>query len=625
MHFPSDFLDEIRARLSVSQVVGRRVKLRRQGREFVGLSPFKTEKTPSFTVNDQKGFYHCFATGEHGDIFTFLMKTEGLSFPESVERLAGEAGIPMPVQSPEAAVRRDTNDRLREVMAQSAAFFQSCLKQPAAAHAREYLTKRGITGEVAASFGIGYAPPSREALKDHLRREGHAEQDLITAGMLIGGPDIRTPYDRFRDRIIFPITDLKERVIAFGGRALSSDVPAKYLNSPETPLFHKGYQLYNAAKARQSAYERKTVYVAEGYMDVIAMAINGLTNAVAPLGTALTPEQIQLLWRMTEEPVLCFDGDAAGKKAAERAVETALPILKPGHSLKFAFLPDGKDPDDILKEGGRSALELHLEAAKPLVEILWHKEFTKDDRSTPERRAALEQTLTNLIQTIEDQTVRGHYMREIKSRIWQAFRAAPPPPKERSAAGYKPGYKAPNSQGNRGGFAGKMPATSYLAESPLAKGQQNPPNPGREALFLTLLLDHPWLLEDHDEEVASLKFATDTAETLRNALLEAHFTYNSLDRSQLQSHLETLDLSSQAARMRRIVTQNGTRIAEETADPQLVREKWQELMMLHHKAEELKRELDAAERALLENNSEQNFERLKSLKQALEKSLNEVE
>lgn len=622
MHLPPEFLDEIRARLSVSQVVSRRVKLRRQGREFVGLSPFKQEKTPSFTVNDQKGFYHCFATGEHGDIFTFLMKTEGLSFPETVERLASEAGLPMPVMAPEVAARQETNDRLRELSAHAAHFFKNCLKQPAAAPAREYLANRGISAAQIEGFALGYAPPSRSALRGHLEEKGYSVNECIKAGLVIGGPDIAVPYDRFRDRIMFPITDLKERVIAFGGRALSPDAKAKYLNSPETPLFHKGHQLYNAAKARQSAYETKAVYVAEGYMDVIAMAGAGIHNSVAPLGTALTKEQIILLWRMADEPVLCFDGDAAGQKAAYRAVETALPILRPGQSLKLAFLPDGKDPDDLLKENGRAALDVILSAASPLVEILWQKEYEQNSWATPEKRAALEKTLITLVNGIEDQTVRNHYQRDIKSRLWQAFRAERPSPEKRSFNRQK--QATPRGKGGFSAKDMKAPASASLAESPLTKAVQKPANTGYEALCISLLLDHPWLLEEHDEEVASLKFATNAAETLRNAVLEAHFTYNSLDSSTIQSHLEKLNISSLAAQMRSILAQNGSKSADMNADPQTVRDKWHELMMLHHKAEELRRELDAAERALLEDTTQQNFDRLKSLKEALEQSLNQV-
>ena len=628
MRFPPHFLDEIRARLSVSQVVSRSVKLRRQGREFTGLSPFKQEKTPSFTVNDQKGFYHCFATGEHGDIFTFLMKTQGLSFPEAVEQLANEAGVTMPVSSPEAIVKAELNDRLREITEISAKFFEDALNAPIAENARNYLMKRGLSKEQVRHFRLGYAPNSKNALKQHLTAAGYSEKEIILSGMAIGGNDIPVPYDRFRDRIMFPIADLKQRVIAFGGRALDPGQPAKYLNSPETPLFHKGHQVYNGANARKAAYDLKSVIVTEGYMDVIAMEGAGFKNTVAPLGTALTIEQIQLLWRMANEPVLCFDGDQAGQKAAFRAVETVLPQLKPGFSLKFAFLPDGQDPDDYIKSQGAGEMQSILEAAKPLSEVLWQKEFSSSEWDTPERRAALEQNLISLINTVEDQTVRSHYLREIKSRLWRAFQT-----KNERGTG-KPNQQnwqqgqsfTSNRKTGRPGANSRRPASNSLLSSPLTKGSDKQSSP-HEAAMIVILLNHPWLLETEDELVSSLKFATEGAKKLRDALLEAQFVQNpqnSLDSAAVQSHLEKLELHSLAAQMKRIVAQHGPKCAEETANINEVREGWHELMVRHHKAEELKRELDAAERAFREEDNQQNFERLKSLRNALNQSMNEA-
>ncbi len=620
MRYPPALLDEIRTRLSVSQVVGRRVKLKRAGREFVGLSPFKQEKTPSFTVNDQKGFYHCFATGEHGDIFTFLMKTEGLSFPESVERLANEAGVPLPESTPQAVERAQTNDRLREITQLSAQFFANCLQSTHAAHAQTYLNGRGITKQQIAHFQIGYAPSSRDALKGHLLDKGYTSEELILSGMAIGGPDIPVPYDRFRDRIIFPISDMKRRVIAFGGRALDPKQPAKYLNSPETPLFHKGHQLYNSANARQAAYENSSIIVTEGYMDVIAMTGAGFENTVAPLGTALTSEQINLLWRMSQEPILCFDGDTAGQKAAFRAVETALPLLKPGYSLKFAFLPDGQDPDDLLKQHGAGEMQAILDLARPLSDVLWEKEVANGTWETPERRAALEQNLFQLINSVENQSVRTHYSREIKSRLWSAFQ------KTNKNSGYPQNKKwqsEPRSKSNKFNQNIKQQATPSLISSPLM-GKRDPKKEQYEAIIVVMLMNHPWLLETEDEHVSCLKFATEDAEKLRNCLLEAHFTQNSLDRSSIEDHLEKLDISSLATRMHRIVAQNGPKYADPHAEPQQVRDGWHELIMRHHKAEELRQELNAAERAYIEEGNQQNFERLKDIQQALEQSLNEM-
>lgn len=422
MRFNPNFLDEIRARVPVSQVVGRKVALKKAGREYKGLSPFKTEKTPSFTVNDQKGFYHCFASGEHGDIFTFLMKTEGLEFPEAVERLAQEAGIPMPKQPERNIAEEDQRDRLYRLLEASAVFFEDSLRSGLGTEARRYLEKRGLARETIQTFRLGFAPNSRTALTTHLKAKGFSLADMAVAGMLIAGNDIPEPYDRFRNRVMFPILDLKGRVIAFGGRALEKDVPAKYLNSPETPLFHKGHTLFNAARARSAAHDKDRVIVVEGYMDVVALSEAGFTESVAPLGTALTEDQIKLLWRFAPEPTLCFDGDSAGRKAADRAVEIALPWLKPGQSVTFAFLPEGIDPDDLIRQQGTSAMSDVLARTRPLVDALWDRELRTGACTTPEQRAALEARLFALVATIQDATVRSHYQRELRDRLYQLGR-----------------------------------------------------------------------------------------------------------------------------------------------------------------------------------------------------------
>ncbi|NBU15245.1 MAG: DNA primase, partial [Alphaproteobacteria bacterium] len=390
MKFPPSLLEEIRARLPVSAVVGRRVKLTKAGREWKGLSPFNAEKSPSFFVNDQKGFYHDFSSGKHGDIFTFLMETEGLAFPEAVERLASEAGVAMPARSEEAERMEVRAKGLVEAMALAAEFFAATLKGPQGAKARAYLEGRGLTREVWAEFALGYAPAERFALRDFLASKNVPSDVMIEAGLLIAGDDIPVPYDRFRDRVMFPIHDARGRVIAFGGRALEKDVPAKYLNSPDTPLFHKGRVLFNHHRARKAVHDKGTVIAVEGYVDVIAMARAGFAHTVAPLGTALTEEQLQLLWRMADEPILCFDGDKAGKRAAYRAIDVALPMIAPGKSLRFALLPDGQDPDDLFKSGGASAIETVIERAMPLVDLFWMRGLEAQPVDTPERRAAFE-------------------------------------------------------------------------------------------------------------------------------------------------------------------------------------------------------------------------------------------
>ena len=428
MYFPPQFLDELRARLPVSEVVGRRVKLKRAGREWKGLSPFNQEKTPSFTVNDQKGFYKDFSSGRHGDIFTFVMETEGLSFPEAVERLANLAGIAMPKVSPAAEAQEERRRTLHDVVELAAKHFEATLASRAGAVARGYLADRGIAPATQLAFRLGYAPSERFALKENLGKHGVSVPDMIEAGLLVSGDDIPVPFDRFRDRIIFPITDLRGRVVAFGGRALDKDAPAKYLNSPETPLFHKGATLYNGTAARAAAHQGAPVIAVEGYVDVIAMVTAGFEATVAPLGTALTEDQLALLWKLADEPTLCFDGDAAGRRAAYRAVDLALPRLQPGKSVKFAILPDGQDPDDLVRSGGRAAIAEVLASARPLADMLWTRETETGSFDTPERRAAIEARMVRLAASIGDEAVRRHYRQDLEDRLRGLFRTSALPP-----------------------------------------------------------------------------------------------------------------------------------------------------------------------------------------------------
>src|SRR5450631_2871391 len=421
MRFTPQFLDDLRARLPVSEVVGRRVKLKRAGREWKGLSPFQQEKSPSFTVNDQKGFYHDFSSGKHGDIISFLMETEGVSFTEAVERLAQMAGVPLPAATPDAARHEQRRKTLYDVMDLAAKFFCSTLASRSGARARGYLGDRAISPAVQLQFGIGCAASERFALKEHLGALGIPVEDMVEAGLLIAGDDIPVPYDRFRDRVMFPISDLRGRVIAFGGRALEKDVAAKYLNSPETPLFHKGDNLYNLSSARLATHNGAPLVVVEGYVDVIAMVGAGFAASVAPLGTALTENQLALLWKMADEPILCFDGDKAGQKAAWRAADLALPHLLPGKSLRFALLPEGQDPDDLARSGGRGAIEEVIAAARPLADVIWSREIEGGTYATPERRAALEARIGELTGGIHDEVIRRYYRQDLAQRLQRAF------------------------------------------------------------------------------------------------------------------------------------------------------------------------------------------------------------
>jgi DNA primase len=421
MLFSQSLLDEIRARIPVSEVVGKRVKLRKQGREWVGLSPFNLEKTPSFFVNDNKGFYHDFSSGQHGDVFKFLMDTEGLSFPDAVERLASMAGVSLPANSPEAEQREAKRTSLYEILEMACQFFESRLGSAIGASAREYLAERSITSTTRTEFRLGFAPDGRDSLKYFLLQKGLEEKQLQECGLIIIPDDGRESYDRFRNRIIIPIQDPKGRVVGFGGRGLTADIKPKYLNSPETELFHKGELIFNAHRARSPAHELGTIVVVEGYLDAISVFQAGFKAVVATLGTAITPEQIKLLWRLGSEPVICFDGDKAGRGAAHRAIDQILPLLGSGHSFNFAFLPDNQDPDDLIKTGGISKFCQVIEMATPMWDVLWRRETVNTLIDQPEHRAELEKRLQALTSLIPDSLVRKHYKLKLRLSLMDLF------------------------------------------------------------------------------------------------------------------------------------------------------------------------------------------------------------
>ena len=599
MRFPPSFLDEIRQRLPVSEVVGKRVKLKKQGREWRGLSPFNAEKTPSFYVNDQKGFYHCFSSGKHGDQFRFLMETEGLSFPEAVERLAGEAGLAMPRVSAEEVQRAEKAKTLYDVMELAAKFFEAQLQDRAGAKARGYLAGRDLRAPTQLRFRLGYAPAERFALKEHLGAKGVPVADMIAAGLLVHGEDIPVPYDRFRDRVMFPIADLRGRVVAFGGRALEKDVPAKYLNSPETDLFHKGSLLYNAFAAREPAHKSNRVIAVEGYVDVIAMVSAGIGETVAPLGTALTEGQLELLWRMAPEPILLFDGDKAGRRAAYRAVDIAMPLLKPGRSLMFAALPEGQDPDDLIRSSGREAMDAILSQAQPLASMLWQRETEAGVFGTPEKRAALEARFAEVVATIADESVRRHYRDDVFGRLSDLFR-----PMQRERRG---------GQGTgRGGGRGFAPfavpdhrPSPGLAASALVRGPRAA-MPMREALILTALLNHPWLIDGQEEEIAGLDLRHPQAETLKCALLDAHARGVEAEEEAYRARLEADGHAPLVAQVRAVVSVKAVWGAMPGAAKSDVEVTFGQLMALHRKKQALIKEIRDAERAFGDDPTEAN-------------------
>jgi DNA primase len=651
MRFSQQFLDDLRARLPVSEVVGKRVKLKKTGREWIGLSPFQQEKSPSFTVNDQKGFYKDFSSGKSGDIITFVMDTEGVGFAEAVERLAAMAGMALPTASPDAARHEQRRKTLYDVMDLAAKFFADTLASQGGARARGYLADRGISPAVQLQFRLGYAPRERFALKEHLGGLGIPVEDMIEAGLLIAGDDIPVPYDRFRDRVMFPIGDSRERAIAFGGRALEKDVPAKYLNSPETPLFHKGDNLYNLATARTATHNGAPLVVVEGYVDVIAMVGAGFAGSVAPLGTALTENQLALLWKMADEPILCFDGDKAGQKAAWRAADLALPHLKPDKSLRFALLPEGQDPDDLARSGGRAAIEEIISAARGLADMIWARE-TSGSFVTPERRAGLEARINELTNGIRDEVVRRYYRHDLIERLRRAF----------APEGGRGGYGRGNYRGNAGGGFGEsgrrfpargsftpgaagrteprgsrfqaspgsqtinrqpyQVASPDLANSPIMRGQRSALS-RREALILQSLINHPWLLDDHLEEVAALELAHPEANRLRAAIITAFAKdhHHGLEPSQLCEKIRT-DLAAEGfseilQRVERAITTSAVWAARPGAALEDVLSTWHQLVSLHRQWHSLLRELKDAELALGEDGSETNLAWLRDVKARL--------
>ena len=409
------FLDELRARVTLSGVIGRTTRLQKAGREFKACCPFHNEKTPSFTVNDEKGFYHCFGCGAHGDAIRWLTDQQGLPFMDAVKELAVEAGMEVPAPDPRAAERKEQRDSLHDVMQAAQDWFVANLNGPDGAAARDYLASRGFNARTVERFGFGYAPADRQALKTALGR--FPEQMLIEAGLRIAVDD-KQPYDRFRERLMLPIQDARGRVIAFGGRILTEREGApKYLNSPDTPLFDKGRTLYNLHRAAPAARKSGRLIVVEGYMDAIALAAAGIEECVAPLGTALTETQIELLWRQVETPILCFDGDKAGQRAAMRAVERALPMLRPAHSLRIVTLEAGMDPDDLLKAQGRDALERLLAEARTLVDTLWLTERDAVPLHTPEDKAGLKARLLAHVDAIGASDIRSLYRRDLLDRF----------------------------------------------------------------------------------------------------------------------------------------------------------------------------------------------------------------
>ncbi|HEY1383238.1 MAG TPA: DNA primase [Dongiaceae bacterium] len=533
MAFPPRFLEDLRGRVSITDVVGRRVRLIRKGRgEATGLCPFHNEKTPSFTVSEDKGFFHCFGCGVHGDVIGFVMRSEGLEFPQAVEKLAAEAGMQVPRETPEERERAERQATLGGAVEFAAKHFEQQLRASAGRPGLDYLKRRGLTDDTMRRFRLGYAPDSRHGLKAALEKAGIPEAIAIEAGLLIkpeeGGPGADRPYDRFRGRVMFPILDRRGQAIAFGGRILDQGEP-KYLNSPETPLFHKGRVLYGLSHAQKTARETNEIIVVEGYMDVIALAQAGISNAVAPLGTALTEEQIALLWRMAQEPVLCFDGDNAGQRAAARAADRAIPLLRPGLSLRFAWMPAGEDPDSLVRAKGAAGFREELARMEPLVDVLWRQVLADRPLDTPERRAGFRKDLAEAVGRIADRSVAEMYRQEIQRRLDELFRPQP-----------KPGFQGSRAAfgGQRSGFQGRQPPMAMGGEA-ARRGTTNIQRTPYELILITLV-NHPDLISRHCEMVGELEFPRGELDSLKGAIIDLAASQPHLDSKGFRNHLNNL-------------------------------------------------------------------------------------
>ncbi|WP_412059029.1 DNA primase [Bartonella sp. DGB2] len=617
MRFPADFLDEIRARLPISSVIGQRAqfdskKSKAARGDFWACCPFHGEKTPSFHCEDRKGRYYCFGCGANGDIFRFLCDLDGISFVEAVERLAGQAGLPMPIMDPEQDKREKAKANLYEVMEMASRFFHQQLHKSAGALARSYLAGRDLSQDIITRFDLGYAPAQRMLFKDAFLARGIGLEQLIDCGLIAMGEDDRLLYERFHDRIMFPIHDLRGRVVAFGGRAMDKEARAKYLNSPETVLFEKGKMLYNAARARAASTTKQgkegvPIVVVEGYMDVIALDKAGFHGGVAPLGTALTEEQLTLLWRLQSDPFLCFDGDKAGLQAAFRAAERALPLLKPGVSLRFVLLPSGQDPDDIIRHEGERAFGGYLQQAISLAELLWRRATQGKNFRTPEERARLEQDLKRSIFTIQDESLRHYYLQDMRERLRNLFRPAYSFKEPQNGRGQA--YRSAQTTG--GG------ATNLINSNLLRAGGGLPP---REAAIILALINHPSLWYEDFETLERLEIKNSQLAHLHRLMVEVLGQWQPNDGEAMRALLEKKGGATLIKKIDDLVHKLGLRSVFAVAPIEDAREALKQAVHLHLRAHHLHNRLQDIERQLIENPDGEVFSLLREVKKELQQT-----
>ena len=636
MAFSPQFLDEIRARLTLSDVVSRRVKLQLRSREHTGLCPFHNEKSPSFTVSNDKAFYHCFGCGAHGDVIGYLMQSEGISFPEAVERLAAEAGLEVPVSSPEERAQEQRRAGLLEVMEAACRHYEETLRSPMGKTALAYLKGRGLSDETIRRFRLGFAPPGN-TIKTAIMSDAMPESLLAEGGLVRTPDDGRPSYDFFRDRVLFPIADARGRIIAFGGRTMGDGEP-KYLNSPDTPLFDKRRTLYGLSQARSAAHDKKRILVTEGYMDVIALSQNGIAEAVAPLGTALSESHLALLWKVADEPYLCFDGDAAGQRAQARSAERALPLLAPERSLRFITLPPGEDPDSLVSTQGAPAMEELIAKSTSLDSVIWHIETAGREFDTPERIAGLEKRLEDRALSIADRKVQFQYQSLFRQKLRDMVNASRNPGGNagNNYGGRNQGaYGGGNfNRGGRGGGAGGFGGRNGGRKSPWGaaswEDRRVGPGPGslpdqagrsgpdilkkrHEQVLLAVILNHPELLDMFAEDLAMVNVSNPKLDNLRQEILKVYALTENLDSEGLKTQLVNQGNSVilQSVLASDVYVHAG--FARQDAAEDAVRAGFLQVLA-SHLAPARRAELEDARRLYVNEPTDENWERFEKLK-----------
>lgn len=617
MSIPPRFLDELRARITVSDVVGKRVRLTRAGREFKGCCPFHNEKTPSFYVNDDKQFFHCFGCGAHGSVIDFVMRHDNLSFPESVESLAQQFGMQVPKSSPEDIEKAKKEKSLYTLLDDAAKWMEEQLRNPANKVPYDYIRGRGVPEDILNAFRVGYAPADMQILRKHLAAQGYTDAQMIDAGVLKTSEKSKEPYAFFRERIMFPVPDRRGRIVAFGGRVLPDHLrspdrgdfkPPKYINTGDTPLFHKGKMLYGEPHARQAAADGLPIIVVEGYLDVIASFRAGFKGAVAPLGTALTEDQIMVLWKMIPEdskvPILCFDGDSAGRRAASRACERILPLLKADHSAKIAFLPEGEDPDTLIKTKGREAFQAILDNAMNLVDFLYQDHSEGKNLETPESRAGLSKTLEDLTARITDRTVQHYYKEAFREKIRKAF--APAQNSQQNRTAWQP--RPQNQQKGQWGKPPVPPPVTALRRPSFSKNGLFP------MALLACVLNNPAIFHDVEEEFAHLHFPENKLDRLRQRVLSTLNHNPELDGPALRTHLLTQGFEQELGQILSDSVYTHASFSRPSDDTGAALSAWREAFKAMQ-TQTAQGDLEMAKIAMREDPSEENENRLKMLRE----------